>query len=114
MKKILVVVSAVMVALVNFGAGFVFAQSNIAHAAGLPAGYGRGGQMAGRGGMTLAPARSAGVFANLREFCRAKRVCLICAFAKHTDFPLTLAFPSGEGLGMREGTEPRMSGLFLR
>ena len=61
MKKILVVVSVVMVALVIFGAGFVFAQSNVAHAAGLPAGYGPGGQMAGRGGMTLAPARSAGV-----------------------------------------------------
>ena len=51
MKKILVIVSVVMVALVIFGAGFVFAQSNIAHAAGLPAGFGPGGQMAGRGGM---------------------------------------------------------------
>jgi Spy/CpxP family protein refolding chaperone len=51
MKKILVVVSAVMVALVIFGAGFVFAQSNVAQAAGLPAGYGPGNMMGGRGGM---------------------------------------------------------------
>ena len=51
MKKILVIVSAVMVALVIFGAGFVFAQSNVAQAAGLPAGYGPGGMVGGRGGM---------------------------------------------------------------
>ena len=52
MKKILLVVSVVMVALVIFGAGFVFAQSNTAQAAGLtPAGYGPGGMAGGRGGM---------------------------------------------------------------
>jgi hypothetical protein len=51
MKKILVIVSAVMVALVIFGAGFVFAQSNVAQAAGLPAGYGPGNMTGGRGGM---------------------------------------------------------------
>ncbi|MCX6079557.1 MAG: hypothetical protein NTW32_08515 [Chloroflexi bacterium] len=51
MKKILVIVSAVMVALVIFGAGFIFAQSNVAQAAGLPAGYGPGNMTGGRGGM---------------------------------------------------------------
>ncbi len=48
MKKILVVVSAVMVALVIFGAGFFFAQSNVVSAAGLP---GRDAMSGGRGGM---------------------------------------------------------------
>ena len=55
MKKILGIVSAVVIAVVIFGAGFVFAQTNIAQAAGLPAGYGPGsmnsGMMGGRGGM---------------------------------------------------------------
>jgi len=50
-KKILVVVSVALVALVIFGAGFAFAQSNVAQAAGLPAGYGPGAIMGGRGGM---------------------------------------------------------------
>jgi hypothetical protein len=49
MKKILVVVSAVMIALVIFGAGFIFAQSNIVSAAGLSTGYGPGGMSGGRG-----------------------------------------------------------------
>jgi hypothetical protein len=51
MKKILVVLSVVVVALVIFGAGFFFAQTNFASAAGLPAGFGPGGMMGGRGGM---------------------------------------------------------------
>ncbi|MEI7848577.1 MAG: hypothetical protein WCK35_22435 [Chloroflexota bacterium] len=54
MKKILGIVSAVVIAVVIFGAGFVFAQSNVAQAAGLPAGYGPGsmnGGMGGRGSM---------------------------------------------------------------
>jgi hypothetical protein len=50
MKKILVIGSVVLVALFIFGAGFVFAQSNLVSAAGLPAGYGPGGMMGGRGG----------------------------------------------------------------
>jgi hypothetical protein len=54
MKKMLVIVSVVVVALVIFSAGVVFAQAGVAQAAGLLAGY-------GPGGMTLAPARSAGV-----------------------------------------------------
>ncbi len=53
MKKFLSIVSAVVIAVVIFGAGFVFAQSNVAQAAGLPAGYGPGnmggGMMGGRG-----------------------------------------------------------------
>ena len=51
MKKILSIVSAVVIAVVIFGAGFVFAQSNVAQAAGLPAGYGPGNMMGGRGNM---------------------------------------------------------------
>jgi hypothetical protein len=51
MKKILSIVSAVVIAVVIFGAGFVFAQSNVAQAAGLPAGYGPGNMMGGRGSM---------------------------------------------------------------
>ena len=51
MKKIVVVVSAILVALVIFGAGFIFAQSNIVSAAGLPVGYGPGGVGGGRFGM---------------------------------------------------------------
>ena len=50
MKKILGIVSSVVIAVVIFGAGFVFAQTNVAQAAGLPAGYGPGG-MGGRGSM---------------------------------------------------------------
>jgi hypothetical protein len=52
MKKILVVVSVVVVALVIFGAGFVFSQYQFASASGLPQGYGPGGMMGsgGRGG----------------------------------------------------------------
>ncbi len=50
MKKILVVVSVGLVALVIFGAGFFFAQSNLVSAAGLPAGFGPGNMMNGRGG----------------------------------------------------------------
>ena len=51
MKKLMVVGSVVLVALVIFGAGFFFAQSNIANAAGLVAGYGPGGMMGKRDGM---------------------------------------------------------------
>ena len=52
MKKILVIVSSVMVALVIFGAGFFFAnQTNLVSAAGLPAGFGPGNMAGGRGGM---------------------------------------------------------------
>ena len=52
MKKILVIVSSVMVALVIFGAGFFFAnQTNLVRAAGLPAGFGPGNMAGGRGGM---------------------------------------------------------------
>jgi hypothetical protein len=54
MKKILVVVSVVVVALVIFGAGFVFSQYQSVSAAGLPQGFGPGGMgpgmMGGRGG----------------------------------------------------------------
>jgi len=52
MKKILVVVSVVFVALVIFGAGFVFSQYQSVSASGLPQGYGPGGMMGpgGRGG----------------------------------------------------------------
>ncbi len=51
-KKILVVGSVVVMALVIFGAGFYFAQTNVAQAAGLPAAYGIGNMMGGgRGGM---------------------------------------------------------------
>jgi hypothetical protein len=51
MKKILVVVSVAVLALVIFGAGFFFAQSNLVSAAGLPLGVGPGGMMGGRGEM---------------------------------------------------------------
>ena len=51
MKKILVIVSSVLVALVIFGAGFVFAQSNAVSAAGMPVGFGPGHMGGGRGGM---------------------------------------------------------------
>jgi hypothetical protein len=52
MKKIMVVVSVVVVALVIFGAGFLFSQQfQSVYAAGLPQGYGPGGgMMGGRGG----------------------------------------------------------------
>lgn len=51
MKKILIVVSVLLVALVIFGAGFVFSQSRPVSAAGLPQGFGPGGgMMGGRGG----------------------------------------------------------------
>jgi len=50
MKKIIVGVSVFAIALVIFGAGFLFAQSNVAQAAGLPAGYGPGNGMMGFGG----------------------------------------------------------------
>jgi hypothetical protein len=50
MKKILIVVSVVLVALVIFGAGFVFSQYQSVSAAGLPQGFGPGGMMGGRGG----------------------------------------------------------------
>jgi hypothetical protein len=52
MKKIQGIVSAVVIVVVIFGAGFVFAQTNVAQAAGLPAGYGPGstnGGMVGSG-----------------------------------------------------------------
>jgi len=49
MKKILVIVSSIMVALVIFGAGFVFAQSNSVSAAGMPAGFGPGNMGGTRG-----------------------------------------------------------------
>ncbi len=49
MKKILSILSAVMIAVVIFGAGFVFAQTNVAQAASLPVGYGPGNTMGGRG-----------------------------------------------------------------
>lgn len=51
MKKVLVIGSVVLVAIVIFGAGFVFAQPYLARAAGLPAGNGFAGMMNGRGGM---------------------------------------------------------------
>ena len=51
MKKILVIVSSVLVALVIFGAGFFFAQSNVVSAAGMPVGFGPGHMGGGRGGM---------------------------------------------------------------
>lgn len=50
MKKILVGISLVLVALVIFGAGFVFAQSQTVFAAPLAQGIGPGGMMGGRGG----------------------------------------------------------------
>lgn len=50
MKKVLIVVSVVLVALVIFGAGFVFAQAQVVSASGLPQGFGPGGMMGGRGG----------------------------------------------------------------
>jgi DNA-binding CsgD family transcriptional regulator len=50
MKKILVGISVGLVALVIFGAGFVFAQANVASASGLSAGFGPGGMMGGRFG----------------------------------------------------------------
>ena len=53
MKKILMVVSVVLVALVIFGAGFLFSQQfQSVYAAGLPQGFGPGGggMMGGRGG----------------------------------------------------------------
>ena len=50
MKKILVGISVLLVAAVIFGAGFFFAQSNLVSAAGLPAGFGPGNMMGGRGG----------------------------------------------------------------
>ncbi|HEY3311298.1 MAG TPA: hypothetical protein VGK00_06620 [Anaerolineales bacterium] len=50
MKKILIVGSVLLVAVVIFGAGIVFAQSSLANAAGLPQGFGPG-MMGGRGGM---------------------------------------------------------------
>ena len=50
MKKILVGVSVLLVAVVIFGAGFFFAQSNLVSAAGLPLGFGPGNMMGGRGG----------------------------------------------------------------
>ncbi|MEI7847762.1 MAG: hypothetical protein WCK35_18310 [Chloroflexota bacterium] len=49
MKKILVGISVVAVALVIFGAGFFFAQSNLVSASGLPRFGGPGGMMGGRG-----------------------------------------------------------------
>jgi hypothetical protein len=49
MKKILLVVSVLVVAVVIFGAGFVFSQSQSVSAAGLPQGYGPGGGMMGGG-----------------------------------------------------------------
>jgi hypothetical protein len=49
MKKILVVVSVVVVALVIFGAGFVFSQYQSVSASSLPQGYGPGGGMMGGG-----------------------------------------------------------------
>ena len=52
MKKILVVVSVVVGALVIFGAGFLFSQQfQSVYASALPQGYGPGGVMPGRGGM---------------------------------------------------------------
>lgn len=51
MKKVLIVVSIVLVALVIFGAGFAFSQYQQVSAAGLLQGYGPGGgMMGGRGG----------------------------------------------------------------
>ena len=50
MKKILVGIAVFVIALVIFGAGFLFAQSNLVRAAGLPVGFGPG-MMGGRGGM---------------------------------------------------------------
>jgi hypothetical protein len=61
MKKILVVISVVMVALVIFGAGFVFAQSNVVSAAGLPTGYGPGNMPAGYGPGGMMGGRSGGM-----------------------------------------------------
>ena len=49
MKKILLVVSVLVVAAVIFGAGFLFSQYQSVFAAGLPQGFGPGGMM-GRGG----------------------------------------------------------------
>jgi hypothetical protein len=50
MKKIIVAVSVMLVALVIFGAGFVFAQSNSVSASGLLGGFGPGGMMERGGG----------------------------------------------------------------
>jgi hypothetical protein len=50
MKKILLVVSVLVVAVVIFGAGFVFSQYQSVSASSLPQGYGPGGMMGGRGG----------------------------------------------------------------
>lgn len=49
MKKILVVVSVLVVALVIFGAGFVFSQYQLVSASGLLQGFGPGGMMGGGG-----------------------------------------------------------------
>ncbi len=51
MKKLLIGISVFLAALVIFGAGFAFAQTNTVNAAGLIAGYGPGGRMGGNGGM---------------------------------------------------------------
>jgi hypothetical protein len=51
MKKILIVVSVLLVSLVIFAAGFAFSQTSVVSAAGLPTGYGPGGMGGGRGGM---------------------------------------------------------------
>jgi len=51
MKKILVIVSVVVMALVIFGAGVAFSQFQQVSAAALPQGYGPGGGMMGPGGM---------------------------------------------------------------
>ena len=50
MKKVLVGISVVAIALVIFGAGFYFAQSQLVSASGLAQGFGPGGMMGGRGG----------------------------------------------------------------
>jgi hypothetical protein len=60
MKKILSIVSAVVIAAVIFGAGFVFAQSSVVSAAGLPAGYGPGRMGGGMGGGMSAGSGSQG------------------------------------------------------
>ncbi len=53
MKKFLVGISVLLVAVVIFGAGFFFAQSNLVSAAGLPISFGPGNMMGGRGGQGL-------------------------------------------------------------
>lgn len=50
MKRTLIVISVVLVALVIFGAGFAFAQSQLVFASGLPQAFGPGGMMGGRDG----------------------------------------------------------------